>query len=119
MKRTIYIVCLLISLIACGKKIPAGAKTDTFKVWGNCGMCKKTIEKSLKVEGVFQSNWDKKTKMITVAYEPSKISLDQIQKRIADAGYDNEGYTADSASYESLHSCCKYERTKINPIETK
>jgi len=24
-------------------------QTETFKVWGNCGMCEKTIEKSLKV----------------------------------------------------------------------
>ena len=27
-------------------------QTETFKVWGNCGMCEKTIEKSLKVKGI-------------------------------------------------------------------
>jgi copper chaperone CopZ len=110
MKKYFYIALLLLPLLACGKKIPAGAKTDTFKVWGNCGMCKKTIEKSLKVDGVYKADWDRKTKMITVAYDPLKISLDDIKKRIADAGYDNEGYKADSADYEGLHSCCKYER---------
>ncbi len=111
MKKYIYILLIIIPFWACGKKIPSNAKTDTFKVWGNCGMCKKTIEKSLKVDGVFDADWDRKTKMITVAYDPNKISLDAIKKRIADAGYDNDGYKADTADYEDLHSCCKYERT--------
>lgn len=121
MKKIVFIICLLLPLVACGKKIPTSAKRDTFKVWGNCGMCKKTIERSLKVEGVYDADWDKKTKMITVAYEPSKISLDEIQKKIADAGYDNDGYIANDSSYESLHSCCKYERTRKNPnpIDTR
>lgn len=110
MKKFVYVLLLMIPLAACGKKVPVNAKTDTFKVWGNCGMCKKTIEKSLKVDGVYKADWDRKTKMITVAYDPLKISLDDIKKHIADAGYDNEGFKADSASYESLHSCCKYER---------
>ena|SRR5688500_14888595 len=112
MKKYIYILLLIIPIAACGKKIPANAKTDTFQVSGNCGMCKKTIEKSLKVDGIYKADWDRKNKMITVVYEPSKITLDQIKKRIADAGYDNDGYKADSADYEGLHSCCKYEREK-------
>ena len=29
-----------------------GVTTSTFKVWGNCEMCKETIEGSLKVAGV-------------------------------------------------------------------
>lgn len=110
MSKYLYILLLLIPLSACGKKIPANAKTDTFKVWGNCTMCKRTIEKSLKVDGVYDANWDKKTKMITVSYNPMKISLDDIKKKIAKAGYDNDSYKADSADYEGLHGCCKYER---------
>jgi len=110
MKYFVYILFTASLLTACGKKVPANAKTDTFKVWGNCSMCKKTIEKSLKVDGVYTANWDKKTKMITISYDPIKISLDDIKRKIADAGYDNDGYKADSASYEGLHSCCKYER---------
>lgn len=103
---------LIIPLTACGKNIPTNAKTDTFKVWGNCGMCKKTIEKSLKIDGIFKADWNRESKMITVSYDPLKISLDDIQKRIADAGYDNDGYKADSVKYNGLHSCCQYERTK-------
>ena len=65
MKKLKYlaIVCIAIAITSCGndsKKEEASASTiasngitsSTFKVWGNCDMCKETIEGSLKVEGV-------------------------------------------------------------------
>ena len=110
MRKCIYLLVLMIPLLSCGKKVPAGAKTDTFKVWGNCGMCKRTIEKSLRIDGVYKASWDRETKMITVSYDPNKISLDSIHKRIAAVGYDNDSYKADKADYDGLHECCKYER---------
>lgn len=85
-------------------------QTETFKVWGNCGMCKKTIEKSLKTKGVSTANWNKDTKMITVVFNPKKISLAQIHKKIASVGYDTELETASDEAYNNLHGCCKYER---------
>ena len=40
-------------------------KTETFKVYGNCGMCEKTIEGSLKnVKGIDKADWNKETKMM-------------------------------------------------------
>jgi periplasmic mercuric ion binding protein len=30
----------------------AQTKTESFKVYGNCGMCKKRIEKAVKLEGI-------------------------------------------------------------------
>ena len=85
-------------------------KTSTFKVWGNCGTCKKTIEASLKVKGVEKADWNVKTKMITVTYDESKITLDQIQKHIAAVGYDNDKYKGDDKAYAKLPGCCQYER---------
>ena len=39
------------------------SKTEEFKVFGNCGMCKSRIEKAAKaVDGVSMAEWDKKTK---------------------------------------------------------
>ncbi|MCX6180765.1 MAG: heavy-metal-associated domain-containing protein [Bacteroidetes bacterium] len=84
--------------------------TSTFKVWGNCGTCKKTIEKSLKVKGVEKADWNVKTKMITVTYDSTKISLDQIQKHIAAVGYDTDKYKGDDKAYSKLNACCQYER---------
>lgn len=85
-------------------------KTDTIKVWGNCGMCKKRIEKSIKSEFVAKADWDDETKLMIVTYNPDKISNDEIQKKIAAVGHDTEKYTADSKVYDKLPGCCLYER---------
>lgn len=86
------------------------SQTETFKVWGNCGMCKKTIEKSLKTKSISKAEWNMETKMMTVVFNPKKISLSQIHKKIASVGYDTEQETASDEVYNKLHGCCKYER---------
>ena len=87
-----------------------GKGETTFTVWGNCEMWKETIEKSLKVEGVERANWDVDKKLINVKFDANKINLDQIQKNIALAGYDNVKYKGDDKAYKKLHACCQYER---------
>jgi len=85
--------------------------TETFKVYGNCGMCKKTIEGSLKkVKGVTSANWNKETKMMEVTFNPKQITLDDIKKKIAYVGYDTDQYRATNKSYNGLPGCCQYER---------
>lgn len=87
-----------------------GVVTSTFKVWGNCEMCKETIESSIKVDGITKADWNVDTKIMTVSYDESKISLDQIQKNIASVGYDNEKYKGDDKAYSELAGCCQYDR---------
>jgi len=90
-----------------------GQKSNTeakFKVWGNCGMCEKTIEKSLKVKGVELADWDKNTKIIAVKYDSTKITLIQIHEKIAAVGYDTELKKGNDKAYNNLHSCCQYNR---------
>lgn len=123
MKKIKYlaIVCIAIAMASCGndekkEEVSAstiasnGITTSTFKVWGNCDMCKETIEGSLKVEGVTKADWSTETKMISVAHDTTKITLDQIQKNIAVVGYDNEKYKGDNTSYSELPECCQYDR---------
>lgn len=91
----------------------AAEKKESIKVWGNCGMCKKTIEKSLKgAEGVQSATWDKKTKMLNVSYDDAKTSLQQIEAKIGAAGYDTQSVKADDKAYSKLPDCCQYERKK-------
>lgn len=116
----IIAICFVLGMLSCKNhesgsasshtEIVNGAMTSTFKVWGNCEMCQETIEGSLKVDGVIKSNWNKDTKIISVSYDSSKVSLDEIQKKIAAAGYDNEKYKANDDAYKSLPECCQYER---------
>jgi periplasmic mercuric ion binding protein len=90
----------------------ASTKTVTIKVWGNCEMCKDRIEKAAKVDGVIKASWNMKTKALTLVYNPSKVTSDDIQKRIAAVGHDTEKYKATSKAYSSLPSCCRYDRKK-------
>lgn len=87
-------------------------KTETIKVWGNCDMCKARIEKAAKVNGVSKASWDTKTKMLSLVYDPSKTTSDDIQKRIAAVGHDTEKFKADDKAYAKLDDCCQYDRKK-------
>jgi len=91
---------------------PSSVKTESFKVWGNCDMCKTRIEKAAKAGGASSAEWSTKTKLLTVSFDPSKTNLDALSKKMASAGHDTEKYRADDKVYNSLPACCKYERAK-------
>ena len=114
MKKLIAIVIpvILVFVTATGYG-QTNKKTETIKVYGNCDMCKATIEGSLKKkDGVISKKWDQKSLMLTVTYDATKITVKQIAQKVADVGYDNEHATATDAKYNGLHKCCKYERPK-------
>lgn len=83
-------------------------KTETIKVSGNCESCKARIEKAAKIEGVTKTDWNEKTKLLTLIYNPAKVKSDDVQKKIAAVGHDTPKYKATNAVYNSLPSCCKY-----------
>jgi copper chaperone CopZ len=83
-------------------------KTETLKVSGNCDLCKARIEKAAKLDGVSKAEWDAKSKILSVTYDPAKTNIDQVSKKVAAAGHDNEKVKADEKAYSSLPGCCKY-----------
>ena len=86
-------------------------KTEKFTVYGNCGMCERTIENSLKdIEGVDKADWDMETGEMTVVFNPEVISLDAIKQKIAEVGYDTDSHRATDEVYNNLHGCCQYDR---------
>jgi len=91
--------------------LPAEKKTETVKVYGNCGMCETRIEKAAKgVDGVKEAEWDKEKKELTITFDPDVTNLETIEKEIAAVGHDTESVKAKDEIYEALHSCCKYDR---------
>lgn len=119
--KTLVIAFIVLAIGACKNETKShetmnktetvkGTATSAFKVWGNCEMCKETIETSLKVDGISKADWNVETKIITVTYDSNKINLDQIQKNIASVGYDNEKYKGDDKAYKELAECCQYDR---------
>lgn len=85
-------------------------KKETFKVWGNCGMCKKNIEGAAKTAGAKFASWNTETKMMTVKFSDDKSSVKSIQSAIAAKGYDTEMFKGDDKAYEELEPCCQYDR---------
>ena len=89
-------------------------KTDTIKVYGECGMCKSRIQKTLKIDGISSAEWDVDSKMLTVTYNPAIITNDEIQQKVAAVGHDTEKFRADDKVYDKLPGCCHYERKKVD-----
>ena len=72
---------------------------QTVKVWGNCGMCKSTIEKAAKNAGATEVEWNKDTKILTVG---NKTDLKKTELAIAAAGYDTQNVKANDEAYFGL-----------------
>ena len=87
-------------------------KTESFKVWGKCDMCKDRIEKGLSMEGITKATWEEKTQLATVTYDPSKTNIAAMQKKLASIGHDTEKYKAPDDVYARLPDCCHYDRSK-------
>ena len=87
-------------------------KTETVKIYGNCGMCENTIEKAGNMKNQANVDWDKETKMATISFDSLKTSKEEILKRIALAGYDSDIFLAPNDTYSSLAGCCQYERAE-------
>jgi len=105
---SIALAALLFSINVNAQK--SDSKVSSFKVLGNCDQCKERIESALKVDGVTKATWDKKTKIATVIYNPAKVKVDDLQKKVAAVGHDTEKFKADDKAYAKLPGCCQYDR---------
>lgn len=105
---------LLAALTVLTTSVFAQDKTDSVKVYGNCGMCQKRIEKAAKVQGVIKAGWNVDSKMMTVTYDPARTNLNQVQKSVVAVGHDTEKYSAENAVYDKLPGCCQYDRKARN-----
>tara|TARA_B110000116_G_scaffold265952_1_gene275947 strand:+ start:5646 stop:5984 length:339 start_codon:yes stop_codon:yes gene_type:complete len=84
---------------------------NSFKVSGKCMMCKEKIETTAEnIEGVKSAKWNINKQSLKVKFFSKVTTLEEIQQKIANVGYDTEMYKATDESYNSLHYCCKYDR---------
>jgi copper chaperone CopZ len=108
MKNSIVLFALVIALSSFLFSEDNVVKEAEVKVAGNCGSCKSRIEKALKIKEVKSARWDKKSKILTVAYLSPAITLDSLEQRVAAVGHDTEKYKASDAVYNELPACCLY-----------
>jgi copper chaperone CopZ len=109
--KILMAITVLLSGTACNAQIK-NSKTETVKIYGNCGMCETTIEKAGNKKKIAKVDWNKDTKMATVTYDATKTNQADILKRIALAGYDSDSFLAPDDVYAKLPECCQYERVK-------
>ena len=107
------------------KKVPTEVVKEiattaiSFGVRGNCGMCKRTIEKAANsVGGVMNAIWDVDQKKIAVSFDESKIDAMAIHTAIAASGYDTEKVAGNEVAYEDLPGCCKYNHEMVMNVAT-
>jgi Cu(I)/Ag(I) efflux system membrane fusion protein len=90
----------------------------SFKVGGNCVMCKDRIEKAaLSVSGVNSATWNTDTKELHINYS-KETTLESIHQAVANAGHDTEKVKAEDKVYEGLHACCLYERLEYSDAKS-
>lgn len=123
MKKVIFSVAIVATMVFTGCKSEKKETTKveqsetkiattnvSFGVRGNCGMCKKTIEKAANsVDGVIAANWDKTKKKIDISFDATKTNAKVVEKAIAASGYDTENVMGNIDAYNSLPGCCKYD----------
>jgi copper chaperone CopZ len=115
-KNILMLTIMLVSFTSSYAQIK-NSKTDTAEVFGNCGMCKKTIEKAGTVNKESSVIWDKDTKIATITYDDKKTNKEAVLKKIALAGYDNASFLAPDDVYNNLPGCCQYDRVAKTPIK--
>jgi len=114
--NVLMVIVILLSSINSFAQIK-NEKTETVKIYGNCGMCKSTIEKAGNLKNVAKVDWNEDTQLATIKYDSEKTNQDEILKRIALVGYDNEKFLAPDEVYNKLHGCCQYDRELVNTTD--
>lgn len=97
----------------------AQTKSETLKVSGECGSCKKKIESAAKKAGASYAVWDVDSKELSIKYNSTSTNSAKIQKAIADVGYDTPDYKATDEAYNKLDGCCQYDRTSSKVPKTE
>lgn len=114
MKQILFFSIFMFSFMFAQAQTPATeAMTTKFKVYGNCGMCEKRIEKAAKIEGVTFADWDVDSKILTVHFDANKVKPTKIHQAVAAVGHDTDKVRAEDKVYKKLHECCHYDRPAV------
>jgi hypothetical protein len=109
--KLLMAMALMLSISTCFAEIK-NAKVETVHIYGNCSICKSTIESAANIKNVVHVEWNKDTKMAVLTYDEKQTNQDEILKRIGLAGYDSDKFLAPDNVYAKLETCCQYERAE-------
>ena len=108
MKKKLIILIIFPTLIL-AQQIQKKIVASQFMVYGNCEMCKKTIEKAaLSIKGVKMAKWDIPSNQLSLIFNRKKAELINIHHAIAKSGYSTSEIKAKKEDYNKLPICCQY-----------
>jgi hypothetical protein len=73
MKTILLIIMALVATITSQAQIKKGKVTETYKVNGNCGMCKMKIEKAANKSKECKAAWNEESHLLTITYNKKKL----------------------------------------------
>lgn len=105
---------LLVAAIFAGIQVQSQAQsksiTDTtFKVAGICDICKERIEDAAYIKGVKLAEWTQDSQSLRLVFKNTKISLKEVQQKIAEAGHAMPNFPETEEGYANLPECCKFK----------
>ena len=118
LEKTMMAILLLLSVVVSSAQIK-NSKTESVKIYGNCGMCEAKIEKAGSLNNIASVDWNADTKMAVLTYDPKITNPDEILKHIALAGYDSDKFLAPDDTYSKLAGCCQYDREAKVAVKTE
>lgn len=102
---TLFLILLVTSISLAQEKDPGKGEILTSAI---CEMCKETIEYELTfTKGIKFVELDVDSKIVTVEFNPKKITLDEIRKHISGVGYHADSVKRDPKAYANLPFCCR------------
>ena len=111
--KYLFFLFLLFPVLSFAQEGSSKSSKARFVVLGECELCKDRIQRATyKIKGVKYSSWSISQNKLSIIYNSNKVSLEEIKKKIADAGHDSEDIRATDEAYANLHQCCKYDREK-------
>ena len=109
MKNIIFLILFAFTLS--GVKAQSNSKiTETsVEVPGVCKMCKERIEEAaMRTKGVKLAEWDQNTQQLHLIFKNTKTTKEEIFRNVAAIGHGYNLTGSDSAAYDNLPDCCKY-----------
>jgi len=105
-----FLLSVLIVMMGTGCSVSNGKEASIALPTMMCGMCETNIKNAVSdIDGVMKLEVDLEKKSGQVVFDVKKISLAQIETKIAGAGYKVNNTPADPSAYDKLPRCCKVD----------
>lgn len=115
--KTLVLISLLLVLMFIAVKVLADVRAERIKINLSEPCVEKIEEAAEAVDGVIQTNWDDKKGELEIVFQKDKISFDEIEQAISDAGFNTPNYNAPEDDVKQLPEDCRTKQAIIREEE--